>query len=403
MNYKFDIDKYAKHLQLVGSLSRLFSASETPFLQYRTVEILYSMATGGENIASEDNSFDAITKEGIPVGVKTFVASKTAQHKKEKVAEFKQEYIEILRNLNFENAVKEIAQWRNLRVLSDARQKNLDIGQAIYHCLVRRPGEVFIHEEPYPLINEKNIFPVTNTGSPADAFTGLHFSDGLNTYTFSKSKSTLFKKFDFSKGFNSRPISIDILENPIGALEKLLSKSEQIVWAPSEVEGETSILVPGKDYVVLPLYSNTKKYGKFVFESSGINQWNAAGRPRSFGEVYIPISSLIHKNEKTAGFFPSRDTKFKLTLPNGNVLSAKICQQGGKALMSDPNDALGNYLFSVIDAAGTHGKSLNIFTYMDLMQIGKDSVRIFRRGHLDYLLDFSTIGSYEEFLDEVSL
>jgi hypothetical protein len=402
MNYKFDVDKYAKHLQLVGSLSRLFSSSETPFLQYRTVEILYSMVAGGQNIASEDNSFDAITKEGIPVGVKTFVASKTAQHKKEKIAEFKQEYIEALRNLNFENAVKEIAQWRNLRVLSDARQKNLDVGQAIYHCLVRRPGEVFIHEEPYPLIDEKNIFPVTNTGIPSDKFIGLHFSDGVNTYTFSKSKSTLFKKFDFSKGYNSKPIQIEILENPIGALERLLSKSDQAVWLPDEIKEEPSTLVPGKDYVVLPLYSNTKKNGKVVFEKSGINQWNAAGRPRSFGEVYIPISSLIHKNEKTSSFFPAQDTKFKLTLPNGIVLSAKICQQGGKALMSDPNDALGNYLFSVIDAAGLHAKSLEIFSYKDLMQIGKDSVRIYKRDYLDYSLEFSTIGSNEDFLDEIS-
>lgn len=402
MNYKFDFDKYAKNLQLVGSLSRLFSASETPFIQYRTVEILYSMVAGGINIASEDNSFDAITKEGIPVGVKTFVASNASQYKKEKVAEFKQEYIEALRNLNFENAVKEIAKWRNLRVLSDARQKNLDISRAIYHCLVRRPGEVFIHEEPYPLIQLEKIVPVTNNGSRSDKFIGLHFSDGLNTYTFSKSKSTLFKRFDFSKGFNSAPIPINILDNPILALDKLLNKCEKTLWVPEGVNDEQSNLLPGKDYVVLPLYSNTKKNGKYVYEKSGINQWNAGGRLRSFGEVYIPISSLIHRNTRTAGFFPPRDTKFKLTLPNGKVLSAKVCQQGGKALMSDPNDALGSYLFSVIDAAGLHEKSLEIFTYQDLMQIGKDSVRIYKRNYLDYSLEFSAIGSNEDFLDEIS-
>lgn len=402
MNYKFDLDKYAKHLQLVGSLSKLFSTSDTPFIQYRTVEILYSMVSGGTNIANEDNSFDAITEEGVPVGVKTFVASKSAQHKKEKIAEFKQEYIEALKNINFEDAVKEISKWRNLRILSDARQKNLDISNAIYHCLVRRPGEVFIHEEPYPLINEKNIFPVTSTGNPSDKFIGLHFSDGVNTYTFSKSKSTLFKKFDFLKGYNSKPIPIEILENPISALEKLLSNSDKTLWIPEDFKEEPSTLVPGKDYVVLPLYSNTKKKGKFVPEKSGINQWNAAGRPRSFGEVYVPVSSLIHKNQKTSGFFPPSDTKFKLTLPNRNILSAKICQQGGKALMSDPNNALGNYLFSVIDAAGLHAKSLDVFTYMDLMQIGKDSVRIYKHGYLDYSLEFSTLGSNEDFLDEIS-
>lgn len=402
MHYKFDIEEYSKHLKLVGSLSRLFSTSETPFIQYRTVEILFSMVAGGENIASEDNSFDAITKERIPVGVKTFVASKTAQHKKEKVAEFKQEYIEILKSLDYENAVKEIAQWRNLRVLSDARQKNLDINKAIYHCLVRRPGEVFIHEEPYPLIDEKNITPVTNTGIPVDKFTGLHFSDGVNTYTFSNSKSTLFKKFDFSKGFNSNPIAIEILENPIEALQGFLKKNTQDVWVPEESKQDQSVLIPGKDYIVLPLYSSTKKHGKVVHPKSGINQWNAGGRIRSFGEVYIPISSVIHKNKKTSGFFPPRDTKFKLTLPNAVVLSAKICQAGGKALMSDPNAALGNYLFSVIDASGTHEKSLDVFTYKDLMSIGRDSVRILKNGALDYSLEFCSLGSNEDFLDDVS-
>jgi hypothetical protein len=402
MHYKFDIEAYSKHIQLVGSLSRLFSVSETPFIQYRTVEILFSMVAGGENIASEDNSFDAITKEGIPVGVKTFVASRTAQYKKEKVAEFKQEYTELLRNLDYENAIKEIAQWRNLRVLSDARQKNLDVNKAIYHCLIRRPGEVFIHEEPYPLIDENNITPVSNTGAPVDKFTGLHFSDGVNIYTFSKSKSTLFKKFDFSSGFNSKPISIEILENPIEALQGLLKKNNQELWIPDEKIIEPSVLIAGKDYVVLPLYSSTKKHGKVVYPKSGINQWNAGGRMRNFGEAYIPISSVIHKNEKTSGFFPSRETKFKLKLPNATVLSAKICQAGGKALMSDPNAALGNYLFSVIDAAGSHEKSLDVFTYKDLMKIGKDSVRILKNGNLDYSLEFSSIGSNEDFLDEIA-
>ena len=38
-----------------------------------------------------------------------------------------------------------------------------------------------------------------------------------------------------------------------------------------------------------------------VFEKSGLNQWNAGGRPRHSDEVYIPIPSEIHKNFQ--GFF----------------------------------------------------------------------------------------------------
>lgn len=402
MDAEFDFEKYAQDLQLVGSLSRLFSSSEIPFIQYRTAEILFSNLAGGQNIAGEDNSFDAITGKGTPVGVKTFVAGKNAKHKKEKIAEFSQENIKLIQNLDFEDAVKEIAKWRNLRVLSDTKQKGLDINKAIYHCLVRRPGEIFIHEEPYPLIKEDKIFPLTSSGAKADKFTGLHFSDGENSYTFLKSKSTLTKKFEFSKGFNSKSIPIEILEDPITALQGLLKKSPRI-WTPDSIneEVERSDLIAGKDYVVLPLYSNTKKLGKKVYESSGINQWNAKGRVRSFGEAYIPIQSLIHKNKNTKNFFPSKDTKFQLSLPNKALLSAKICQAGGKALMSDPNTALGNYLFSVIDAGGHHKKSLMVFTYKDLLEIGKDSVVIYKDGPLKYRLEFSNIGSYEEFLDKV--
>ncbi len=404
MDARFNFEKYAQNLQLVGSLSRLFSASDIPFIQYRTAEILFSSLAGGQNIAGEDNSFDAITANGTPVGVKTFVASKNAKHKKEKIAEFSQENIDLIKNLDFENTVKEIARWRNLRVLSDAKQKGLDINKAIYHCLVRRPGEIFIHEEPYPLINEDKIFPLTSSGSRSDKFTGLHFSDGENSYTFLKSKSTLTKKFDFSKGFNSKSIPIEILDNPISALQGLLKK-DVCIWTPEKLneDGERINLIAGKDYVVLPLYSNTKKYGKKVNESSGINQWNAKGRTRKYKEAYIPVPIQVRSNKLTANFFPSRDTRFHLTLPNKLVLSAKICQDGGKALMSDPNTSLGDYLFSVIDAGGYHEKSWKVFTYKDLLEIGKDSVTIYKDGYLNYRLEFSNIGSYEEFLDGVSL
>lgn len=404
MDAEFDFEKYAQNLQLVGSLSRLFSTSDTPFIQYRTAEILFSHLAGGQNIASEDNSFDAITANGTPVGVKTFVASSTAKHKKEKIAEFSQENIDLIRNLDFESAVKEIARWRNLRVLSDAKQKGLDLNKAIYHCLIRRPGEIFIHEEPYPLIKEDEIFPLTSSGSKADKFTGLHFSDGENSYTFLKSKSTLTKKFEFSKGFNSKSIPIEILEDPISALQGLLKKGTRI-WTPEPIneEGESSNLIAGKDYVVLPLYSSTKKHGKKVYESSGINQWNANGRTRKYKEAYIPVPVQVRNNERTEKFFPSRDTRFHLTLPNKVILSVKICQAGGKALMSDPNTALGDYLFSVIDAGGYHEKSWKVFTYRDLLEIGKDSVIIYKDDPLNYRLEFSNIGSYEEFLDGVSL
>lgn len=70
--------------------------------------------------------------------------------------------------------------------------------------------------------------------------------------------------------------------------------------------------------------------------------------------------------------------------------------------MSDPNTDLGYYLFSVIDASGFHEKSSNVFTYKDLLSIGKDSVTIYKEGPLSYRLEFASVGTFEDFQDGVS-
>ena len=43
-------------------------------------------------------------------------------------------------------------------------------------------------------------------------------------------------------------------------------------------------------------------------------------------------------------FFPPRDTPFDLILPDGKILNAKVCQDNSKALMTNPNLALGDWL-----------------------------------------------------------
>ena len=83
-----------------------------------------------------------------------------------------------------------------------------------------------------------------------------------------------------------------------------------------------------KDFVILPLYSydkNKNENKKYVPEKSGLNQWNAGGRVRKYGEVYIPIPAEIRKLK--IGFFPERDKIFNLEIPSGIKLKAKICQR----------------------------------------------------------------------------
>jgi hypothetical protein len=150
----------------------------------------------------------------------------------------------------------------------------------------------------------------------------------------------------------------------------------------------------------LPLYSPGKMV---VQESSGINNWNAGGRARKFGEAYIPIPSIVHKLRP--GFFPPRDTKFVMALPNGEKISAKVCQAGSKALMSDPNPALCLWLYELIDgskgAAEKRFDKKKPYTYQDLVEIGKDAVAVTKSNSpgVDFELELVQLGAFEDFLE----
>jgi hypothetical protein len=92
-------------------------------------------------------------------------------------------------------------------------------------------------------------------------------------------------------------------------------------------------------------------------------------------------------------FFPPRDQKFNLHLPNKSVISAKICQDGNKALMSDPNSALGEWLFDTV----LKTKEGEIITYEKLQELGIDSVEIRKIDIENYEIDFMPTDSFEEF------
>ena len=176
-----------------------------------------------------------------------------------------------------------------------------------------------------------------------------------------------------------------------------------------------SVLIAGKDYVVLPLYS-LKGGIPIIHERSGVNQWNARGRERKFGEAYVQIPSAIH--HWCPGFFPSRDTTFQLLLPNSKKsVPAKVCQSGSKALMTKPNALLGKWLIgSIISHVVQERLSFDAkmdpenpihdpITYEDLQRIGKDCVKVFRHkkgSKYEYAIEFAAIGEYEDFISVFS-
>ncbi|MEX0910105.1 MAG: NgoFVII family restriction endonuclease [Candidatus Paceibacterota bacterium] len=366
------ISYYKNMLQSVGALSRLFSDSETPYLYYRLAENLFCKSFGAENLSRSDVAIDA-SYGSIGIGLKTFL--KTSDHKLEKVAEFNSHSARV-RTLQPEEQVYEIIRLRNERLQTSLDIYGLDT--LLYHCVVREAGQMSFVETPMDSIdiNSLQIISVSDKS--------LKFKDLHSEYSFNLSKSTLFKKFNVASVIDR--VEVLILEDPFLALERLLQEDQNfdLVFRPIDVE---------KNYVVLPLYSARldENGDKVVPERSGLNQWNASGRVRNLGEVYIPIPASIH--EYFPDFFPARDEQFTLELPNKKQLQAKVCQDGSKALMTNPNTDLGQWILrDVLRLA--EGELL---TYQKLADIGLDSVVVYKHGPHSFKIDFAKIGTFETF------
>ena len=141
-------EQYETLLRSIASLSGLFSQSETPYIDSRFVEKLFVVTTGARDLGREDKSFDALLNTGVGVGVKTFVAG-AARHSDEKIAEF----TDLANKGHFNKVtkrelVRRVADARNIRVESNAKEYGVDLAQSVYHCLVRIPGGAVVHEEP---------------------------------------------------------------------------------------------------------------------------------------------------------------------------------------------------------------------------------------------------------------
>lgn len=386
-----DFATYEKLVKSVGSLSKLFTDNNIPFLSSKFVEKLFVFTSASGDLARRDMSFDAKTIDGAGVGVKTFGVTQLFGTKTEKVAEFTADATKgIFSNLSSEELAFTVASYRNARVLSDARIYDIDLENSFYHCLVRSSDGCMIHEEPYQLINVDSLRLDKQSANAKNP----KFSDGKNVYSFSTAKNTLFKTFKLDSHLNSPVIEVEMLENVF----ELLLKGALTSGGFAVHEQEEQVENP---FVVLPLFST--RTGK-VEAKSGINQWNAGGRAREFGEAYIP-----HPREVRArfpDFFPPKDVAFKLRVPSGEVMSAKVCQQDGKAIMSNPNSALCDWLFRMIDDSPSISKARlsagRPYTSEDLARVGKDAVKISLVDPKEslYELEPASLGSYERFMSE---
>lgn len=362
---------YLKLLSATAKLSRLFSESQIPYLYYRAAENIFCKSFNAENLSRGDSAFDA-NYNSIGIGLKTFICEK--QYSSEKVAEFNKLSTQLKQYKGKELALK-LSEFRNERIELANRLYNID--NSLYHIVARKSNELILFETDYEIIDIDNINSVKESQS------GLQFNDGKNFYSYNYSKSTLFRKFEIPQ--NTFRLPVDILDDPYTLLLEFFEEIKEISTAKD-------LLIKGKNYVILPLYG-IKDKRKFVFEKSGLNQWNASGRKRDFGEVYIPIPIIIH--QLYPDFFPTRDTEFNLKVPTGETYKAKVCQDNSKALMTNPNKALSDWLLrKVLDL-----KEGELATIEKMNELGFDSVVIYKDEDDSFRIDKAKSDSFEDFLN----
>lgn len=374
-------EEYINLLSILGSLSHLFSDNKSPYLYYRGHENLFCEVFNAKNLSRGDISYDSI-KDGVGVGLKTFLNNNGRTF--QKVAEFNSDS-DILRGFTVdEDIIYKVAELRNKRIITT--QNMTDSHTSIYHLVTREPGLMNIIEAPMHLIDIDSIkIPKTQAKNT------LKFADKYNQYSFSLSKNTLMQRFDTSKNQIITQFPVKILENPFDLLRSLHSEPVLVPLDGSESSGEA---------IILPLYSPRDNN---VPVGSGLNQWNARGRKRDPDEVYIPIPAWIH--DVFSDFFvysrershrnesPKDYPSFTVELPNGKTLSCKVAQQGGKALMSNPNKALGKWILRDVLKL----KPGTILTLNTLNELNIDSVKLTKKNDDYYYLDFVESGSYIEF------
>lgn len=370
---ELDLENSGNYLKLLSSISKLsglFSDNSTPFISYRVAENIFCRSFDANNLSRSDTSFDA-SYNTMGIGLKTFICPSMSST--EKIAEFNS-LSSLLSNFSGKDLALQLAKYRNERIELANRLYNIE--SSIYHIVARRDHELVLFETDYDFIDVSNIKSVNETRA------GLQFEDGRNFYSFNYSKSTLFRKFTIPQ--NAYHLPIEIIDDPYTLLLEL--------FEDKILKTSTDKLIRGQNYVILPLYGYKEKR-KYVFEKSGLNQWNASGRKRDFGEVYIPIPKEIHN--QFPDFFPPRNDSFNLQIPTGEIFSAKVCQDNSKALMTNPNKLLSDWLLRKVFQL----KEGELATIQKLNELGFDSVIILKDENGNFKIDKAQLNSFESFIN----
>ncbi|WP_231860213.1 hypothetical protein [Helicobacter himalayensis] len=149
--FKLDREKssnYIESLQIISSLSKLFSENDTPFLHYRVMENLFCQCFEAENLSRSDTAYDA--KIGnLGIGLKTFICNSNASV--EKIAEFNKDSPFLKSKTDSKELAKTLAQMRNNRI--QLANDLYGITNSIYHIIARDRNKLIFFETDYEKIN----------------------------------------------------------------------------------------------------------------------------------------------------------------------------------------------------------------------------------------------------------
>ena len=361
-------DRYCLNIRALCSISDLFSQSDKPYLDYRLAENIFCKSFDADNLTRSDIAIDARIGS-VGIGIKTYVTGTTYQ----KIAEFDKESHRFHSGNDLDD-VKTVCELRNKRL--DFACNAFDVDELFYHCVVRDIGSVSIYECNMDYVDIDRI----RIGKYNKSIT---FTDGINDYRFYRSKSTLLKDFQFDGPvitFNTQ-----IMKDPLSAIVDLY----MVEFGEQNIDPIIDHTSKPSNTLILPLFI-IRNGVPMVPEKSGLNQGFAAGRIRDPDEIYISYPKSIRDNSE--GFFPPRYVPFMLRLPDGSEMSASVCQDSGKSIMSNPNKALGHWLLR---------KVLNVpvgtlVTYSMLEDVGINAVMFTKFKDGTYSIDFTYIDDYSD-------
>lgn len=389
--------KYLNRIIILGMLSGLFKDlrgknGKKPYLHYRNHEIFFIDSFEVQGITRKDSAFDAIVRvngKTIGVGLKTWIHN--SDYSNQKVAEFNKKSKELRELFDSDKNIElvhRVSELRNSRIDDDKRLYETE--SDIYHFITRDNNCFYVVESSYEKIDIENIKDINKTKI------SISFSDGKNSYIFNMSKSTLFKKFNASKEERIVSVKINIHSDPFSIIENIFN-------TPNRLEHINSIskLNNSENFIILPLYNddNYLVNEKSAFNASlGSSKSKGSNRPRPAYEAYIHIPIYIHYLYPNFFGFNAldRDSRncsgFNLHLPNGEIIAAKITQDDGKSLQTNPQSILGKWLlFNIFGLREYEMLTRNIIDEKEI-----DSIKVTKIDDENFKVDVCSYLDYEK-------